>query len=65
MALEPKIVSPVCAKCGGVTRLIGIEAHLTEKNVDTLTFECEKCSAYAATRAPTGQHARMAKKRRP
>jgi hypothetical protein len=64
MAREPKIVSPVYAKCGGATRLIGIEAHLTQKNMDTLTFECEKCGAYAATHAPAGQHARMGKKRR-
>jgi len=51
-----KIVPPACVKCGGSTRLIGVELHATLPRVDVFTFECEKCSALEAIEAPFGQH---------
>jgi hypothetical protein len=51
-----KIVPPVCGKCGGPTRLVDIEPHVTLPRVDVLTFECEKCGTLEVIEAPFGQH---------
>jgi hypothetical protein len=32
-----------CTKCGGATRLVGIEPHHKVDGVDIWTFECARC----------------------
>jgi len=45
-------VGPACAKCGGPTRLVGIEPHPTQMHTDLRTFECTECQALKAHVVP-------------
>lgn len=40
-----KPVFPACERCGGVTRLIGIEPHSTIERTELRTFVCTQCEA--------------------
>jgi len=41
-----------CTKCGGRTRLVGIEAHPTKPHTDLRTYECMVCDALKAQVVP-------------
>jgi transcription elongation factor Elf1 len=44
---------PVCESCGQSTRLIGLERHGVDAEMDVLTFHCDRCGDYAAVEART------------
>ena len=46
------IRGPVCAKCSGPTRLIGIEPHPTQDQTDLRTYACIACDAVQACVVP-------------
>jgi len=41
-------LGPACTKCGGITRLVGIEPHPTKAHTDLRTYECMACDALKA-----------------
>ena len=38
-------LGPACNKCGGRSRLVGIEPHPTRAHTDLRTYECLVCDA--------------------
>jgi Zn finger protein HypA/HybF involved in hydrogenase expression len=61
LSVEKEVNGADCGRCGGVTRLVGLEDHPVIA-ATVLTFECKKCGAVEATIAmsegPTLQYAR-------
>jgi hypothetical protein len=45
MKPKGKLARPLCDRCGGKTKLFGIEAHPTHKRADLRTFVCTQCEA--------------------
>jgi hypothetical protein len=45
-------LGPACTKCGGPTRLVGIEPHPTKPYTDLRTYECVSCQALKAHVVP-------------
>jgi hypothetical protein len=45
-------LGPACNKCGGRTRLVGIEPHPTKPHTDLRTYECMACDAMQARVIP-------------
>jgi hypothetical protein len=45
-------LGPACAKCGGPTRLVGIEPHPTKAHTDLRTYECMACQSLKAHVVP-------------
>jgi len=43
---------PACTKCGGRTRLVGIEPHPIKDHTDLRTYECLACDALQARVVP-------------
>lgn len=43
-----------CGKCGGTTRLVGIEPHPRLADTDTWTFECISCGHSEVAAHPLG-----------
>ena len=43
-----------CEKCGGTTRLVGIEPHPRLAGTDVWTFECTSCGDSAIAARPRG-----------
>jgi hypothetical protein len=39
------LACPGCVRCGGETRLYGIEPHPTAAHTDLRTFVCKECDA--------------------
>ena len=48
----PLLTGPLCEKCNGPTRLIGIETHPRLEGTSVRTFECPPCSTMAAVLSP-------------
>ena len=43
---------PVCAKCAGSTRLVGVEPHPTKARTDLRTYQCYACEHLQAVVVP-------------
>jgi rRNA maturation protein Nop10 len=47
-------INTSCEKCGGATRLVGIEPHPRLADTDVWTFECTSCGESAIAAHPLG-----------
>lgn len=47
-------INTVCGKCGGTTRLVGIEPHPRLAGTDVWTFECGSCGNSEIAAHPLG-----------
>ena len=44
--------TPACEKCGGPTRLFGIEPHATYARMDVHTYACDACDSTQVVLTP-------------
>jgi hypothetical protein len=46
------LIPPACETCGSVTRLVGLEPHLTDRRTDVCTYQCNSCGAVQTRDTP-------------
>lgn len=45
---------PACEQCRKPTRLVGLERHEDDADIEVLTFVCDGCGHYTPVEAKTG-----------